>query len=196
MRMRVRVSAKVAGICGITSPIIAFATIALSISLHPWFRWADNALSDLGAIGVHYNIIFNLGLILAGIFGLVFTLGLPWNIKRKMGLAGVVFFGAGIISLIMIGVFPEGTFLHRSVSIDFYMLGFIGMVTLGIDQLRGRSERVWGWFILSTLILAISAILLLTTIPYNFGAAIPETIGAIAFSEFSIGLGGRLIGLF
>ncbi len=59
----------------------------------------------------------------AGICGLIFTLGLPWNIKRKMGIAGVVFFRAGMISLIIIGAFPKGTFLHRYVSIDFYLLG-------------------------------------------------------------------------
>jgi|Deesub1362A_J573_1020465.scaffolds.fasta_scaffold00018_213 hypothetical membrane protein len=187
---------KTSGACGILAPFIALSSISLSIYLHPWFRWADNALSDLGAIGVPYNFIFNLGLILTGILGVIFTFGLATLISRKMWILGVGFFGAGMVSLAFIGVFPEGIFLHKHVSIAFYLLSLIGMILMGADLLRVRSERVWGLFVLSIVILALTAITLLTTIPYPLGVAIPEIIGAIAFCEFSIGFGARLIEIF
>jgi len=59
MEMTERALVKIAGMCGILGPIIAFGSIATSVLLHPWFSWADNALSDLGAIGTSYNRVFN-----------------------------------------------------------------------------------------------------------------------------------------
>jgi hypothetical membrane protein len=140
-------------------------------------------------------MVFNLGLIAAGIAGLVFTLGLPRLVSRRVGLAGVAIFGAGMISLIMIGVFPSGTSPHGTVSVAFYALSLVGLVVLGVDQLRERSERAWGAFILSILGLAMAAIGFCNTIPYDLGAAIPEIIGAIAILEFSVVFGARLLGL-
>lgn len=174
-------------------PIIALAFIAVSISLNPWFTWADNALSDLGAIGESYNIIFNLGLILSGIAGVLFVLHLPKLTNGKMGTAGVITIGAGMISLILIGVFPSGTAPHWSVSIGFYGLSAFGMSLIGIDQVRRGPTRPWGILLLSILFLAIASIGLISTIPYELGAAIPEVIGAIAISEFSIAFGARLL---
>lgn len=195
MKTTERVSARTAGLCGILGPAIAFGSIAASIHLHPWFSWADNALSDLGATGTSHNMVFNLGLIAAGIAGLVFTLELPRLVSRRAGLAGVTILGAGMISLILIGAFPSGTSPHRAVSVTFYALCLVGLVVLGFDQLRERSDRAWGAFILSTVGLALAAIGLCTTIPYELGAAIPEIIGAIAILEFSIVFGARLLDL-
>lgn len=195
MKITERVSARTAGLCGILGPLIAFGAIAASILLHPWFSWADNALSDLGELGTSYNMIFNFGLIAAGIAGPVFTLGLPRLVSRRAGLAGAAIFGAGMISLILIGAFPEGASPHGLVSVAFYALSLVGLVVLGGDQLRERSERAWGAFILSIVGLALGAVGLGTTIPYDLGAAIPETIGAIVISEFSIVFGARLLAL-
>ncbi len=195
MKTTEKISARTAGLCGVLGPLIALGAIAASIHLHPWFSWADNALSDLGATGTSYNVVFNLGLIAAGIAGLVFTLGLPRLVSRRAGLAGVAIFGAGMISLILIGVFPSGMSPHGAVSVGFYALSLVGLVVLGVDQLRERSERAWGAFILSILGLALAAIVLCNTIPYNLGAAIPEIIGAIAILEFSVVFGARLLGL-
>ena len=190
-----KIPARTAGMCGILGPLIAFGAIAASIHLHPWFSWADNALSDLGALGTSYNTIFNLGLVASGIAGLIFTLGLPRLVSRRAGLVGVAVFGFGMISLILIGVFPSGTSPHGLVSVAFYGLSLLGLVILGVDQLRGRSERAWGAFILSILALALAAVKFLSIIPYDLGAAIPEIIGAIAILEFSLVFGARLLGL-
>lgn len=195
MKTTEKISARTAGLCGILGPLIALGAIAAAIHLHPWFSWADNALSDLGATGTSYNVVFNLGLIAAGIAGLVFTLGLPKLVSRRAGLAGAAIFGAGMISLILIGAFPSGMSPHGTVSVAFYVLSLVGLVVLGADQLREHSDRAWGAFILSITGLALAAIGFCNTIPYDLGAAIPEIIGAIAILEFSVVFGARLLGL-
>lgn len=191
----IRVSRKVAGLCGIISPIIAASFIAISILLHPWFSWADNALSDLGALGVQYNFIFNLGLVLSGLAGHLFAWGLPALMDRKVGLGGDVLFGFGTVLLVLTGVFPEGTSPHKTVSVAFYGLSAIAVLTIGIDQLRDKSEREWGIYLLSVIGLALVGLVLITTIPYKLGAAIPEVIGAVVISEFSMVFGARLLGI-
>lgn len=125
----------------------------------------------------------------------MFTLGLPRLVSGRTGLVGAAILGTGMISLILIGTFPSGTSPHGTVSVGFYALSLVGLMVLGMDQLRERSERAWGAFILSILGLALAAVWFLSTIPYNLGAAIPEIIGAIAISEFSIVFGTRLLGL-
>lgn len=189
------VSRRTSGFCGILGPILALLFIFLSISLHSWFSWPDNALSDLGALETSYNWVFNLGLALSGTAGFVFSLGLLRSLDRKVGVGGTIVFGVGMLFLILIGVFPSGTSPHVSVSIAFYSLCAIGMLIIGIDQLRVKSDRVWGVFTLSVLFLAIGTLILIRTIPYTLGAAIPESIGAIAISEFSISFGARFLGL-
>lgn len=191
-----KVSDRVAGACGILAPPIAFAAIVSSILIHPWFRWADNALSDLGALKTPYNFVFNSGLIAAGLLFLIFLSGFRRQVNRWLGRVGIIFWYASAISLILIGIFPSGTSPHQTVSEAFYGLGFLAFLTLGIDQLRERSERVFGALVLSVMVLALVSVVLLMTIPYNLGAAIPEIIGAVAFSEFSIIFGAKLLRLF
>lgn len=190
---RIQVPSRAAGICGVVSPLVAFGAIGASILLHDWFSWADNALSDLGALGTSYNLVFNLGLIVAGVLGVIFSLGLPKLIDEKVGVSGVIIFGVGMISLTLIGVFPSGTEPHEFVSIAFYALTTLALTIIGVDQLRGSSDRVWGIFVLSIIALALASIALINTIPRNLGAAIPEVIGALVISEFSIIFGIRLL---
>lgn len=194
MKFVKKISTNISGVCGILSPLIGFFLIFLSISLHPGFSWADNALSDLGAIWTVYNTVFNLGMILTGIVGLPFAVNLPKLTHGKIGSVGVLIFGLALISLISIGVFPEGTSPHHFVSVAFFSLGALGLTVLGIDELKGR-RWAWSAFLLSIVTSGLTSFLLLTTIPYDLGAAIPEMIGAITFSEFSIVYGIRLLTL-
>lgn len=189
------ISRKTSGLCGILGPILALLFIFLSIHLHSWFSWPDNALSDLGALETSHNWIFNLGLVLSGTAGSIFSLGLLRSLDRKVGVGGAIVFGVGMFFLILIGIFPSGTSPHVSVSTAFYSLCAIGMLIVGVDQLRVKSDRIWGVFTLSVVFLAIGSLILIRTIPCELGAAIPEVIGAIAISEFSISHGARSLNI-
>lgn len=186
-----KISKNISGLCGFLTPFLAFGIIFLSISLHPWFSWADKALSDLGAIQTSYNYVYNIGMVLTGILGCVFALNLPTLMNWRVGDIGVVFFGLGMGALILVGVFPLGTPPHSIVSIGFFSLSTLGMIIIGIDQVIS-SDWIWGSLILSLVILGLSTVFLITRIPYELGAAIPETIGAIVYSEFSLIYGIRL----
>lgn len=191
MRERIRMSKKQSGFFGVITPIIAFSTIYLAILLHPWFSWADNALSDLGACDTSYNYVYNVGMIFTGIFGVLFSLNLHKLMKGRVGKIGTVIFGGGMIFLTLVGVFPSGTPPHNTVSMAFFTLCTMGLVVIGCDQVHATEEG-WGAFTLSLVISGLSSLGLINTIPYELGAAIPEAIGAIAFSLFSIVFGLRL----
>lgn len=188
------ISFKISGICGILSPVSAFGFITAAILIHPWFRWPDHALSGLGALGTTHNFVYNLGLIVTGVLGLVFVLGL-WNFfESQISYLGSGLFGVGLVFLILVGVFPGGTGPHVFVSGAFFGFCAFGMLVIGLNLLRKPEERTWGVFMLAVLILGGAILWLGSTISYPLGAAIPETIGAVIFSQFSIVFGLRLIG--
>jgi hypothetical membrane protein len=97
---------KIAACFGALAPICAFLAIGISVALSPWFSWTNHTISDLGVSEVAY--IFNLGLILTGIFLLIFAIAYI-RIERhsRLGLAatiGLFFLGIGAMG---IGVFSE-----------------------------------------------------------------------------------------
>lgn len=190
--METILSKRKSGLAGIVGPAIAFLLISISILLRPEFSLPDNALSDLGAVGSSNNLIFNTGMVLSGLFGFIFSTSLPSLSNGKIGLVGSLFLMGGTASLMLIGIFPSGTSPHMEVSIGFFLLSAIGIIVTGIDQLLERSTRSWGVFSLSIALLGISSLILLYTIPYDLGAAIPELIGSITISEFIVVFGGRL----
>lgn len=184
---------RVSGYFGFLGPLIAVIAIIASILIHPWFEWADNALSDLGAIGTSYNIIFNLGLVLSGVSGFIFSLGIPEIVEEWLGRLGACVLVAAMFTLCLIGIFPSGTSPHMLVSISFFALFALAIFLIGIDQFLEEHTRPWGIFCISILILALTSLGLISRIPYDLGAAIPEVIGITVIAEFSIAFGYRLV---
>ena len=74
------------------SGLIALATglltIILAISMNPWFSLERNALSDLGALGIPNNYVFNTGLMITSIFMLTYSIYLVSIINNKIGIIG------------------------------------------------------------------------------------------------------------
>jgi hypothetical membrane protein len=80
---------KISGISGIIAPLIAFTLILLAIAYSPNFSWAENALSDLGVQEGVTAVLFNNGLIITGVLGILFATGLfkflQENLLGKIG---------------------------------------------------------------------------------------------------------------
>ncbi len=183
-----------AGACGIAAPFIAYIFIGIAILINSWFTWADHALSDLGATGVSYNNVFNFGVMVAGMAGVIFAMGIFRYSEGKAGAAGTLLFLLGMICLILVGIFPMGNSPHYYVSILFFALSIIGMVLIGIDQLWDIAEPIWGVFILSVVGLTlINVALLYYAVPYELGPAIPEFVATIPMMMFSLVWGARLL---
>lgn len=64
---------KASALLGIGAVISLYATIALSISISPWFSWVDNALSDLGNLRYGSAPIFNGGLLITGLLLILYS---------------------------------------------------------------------------------------------------------------------------
>jgi hypothetical membrane protein len=177
---------RIAGLCGVVTPIVAFSCIFLAISLSPGFSWTDNALSDLG-VG-KAAIIFNMGLVLAGILAVVFGTGL-WVVFRRriLGRVGGFLFYLGGFALSGIGVFSEAAgAIHFYFSVTFFVLIPLSLFFLGTESILTGSGR----FGLFTIALGVVAL-----VPWVFswkGVAIPESISALSMSAWSFVQGIRI----
>ncbi len=197
-------SSRTAGICGILAPIIGLGCIGLAILYSPWFSWTTNWLSDLGgfpgaepvwaAHGIS-SILFNAGLIVAGILGIFFAMGL-----RKSGLLNTILGNAGTMSLLLttcaligVGIFPETTGTpHRFFSVVFFFMISLSLLLIGIAFLKS-SERTFGGFTLALFIFGLISIPLFLT-PKPLGSnAVAEMIPIVSISLFSIVFGAKLL---
>ena len=161
---------KIIAVCGILIPIIIFTSIFIAISVAPWFKWTNNALSDLGVRGLS-AFFFNNGLILGGFFIFIFSLCLLRLLKNKIG--AYLLLGSSI-SLIGIGIFPETIIiLHYLTSTTFFILLTIAMLIIGITMYINNSYKKLGT---TALIFSIIALLSPLTLGHFTGIAIPEAI--------------------
>lgn len=184
---------EISGICGLLAPFVAYVFITISILINrSWFNWADYALSHLGEAGTPYNYVFNAGLIITGILGIIFLFGMIQFVEDWTGYYGLAFLGAGMVFLILVGVFPMGRGPHFWVSVLFFVTSLSGITAFGVDQIWDLVEPVWGTFILSSVVLSIAMVGLITTIPYEIGAAIPEFIGTIPIMQFVLVFSARM----
>ena len=163
---------------GLISPWIGFGFVALAMYLNSsWFSITDNAISDLENIyhpWVNYPWVLSLGLILSGLGMVYFSQGLRVEF-RNVAQLGVLIFSAGMVFLVLIGVFPEGTPLHWYVSWLFFLFASFGILIVGIQLLLNRSNKL-GW--ISILLFVIGWALASWALMTFKGVAIAELIGA------------------
>jgi len=177
---------RIAGLCGVATPVVAFLCIFLAISLSPWFSWSANALSDLG-VG-EAAPVFNSGLMAGGILTMVFAAGLSMAFRgRALGRVGAVLLFFDAIALFGIGLFSEAAgVIHLYFSVAFFVLFPISLFLLGASAIVAGSKK-FGIFTIAAGILA--------ALPWAFsweGVAIPETISALVASTWSVTQGARL----
>lgn len=164
-------------IAGILAPIVSFLFIAIAVATHPWFSFTENALSDLGALHTENNWIFNLALILGGSLAMVFSLYLQKKGSNAVENAGYAVFLIASIFMTSIGVFPEGTSVHFTVSLMFYILSAVAMSISGIGFFISK-RRCEG---AASIIFVSFGLLVALAVKWK-GIAIPETIGALAIA--------------
>lgn len=58
---------------GIFSIVVLYSSIFASIHVSPWFKWTENALSDLGNLSHNSAPIFNLGLLISGLLIILYS---------------------------------------------------------------------------------------------------------------------------
>ncbi len=88
--------------------LVFFGAVLISIVLNPWFDYRTHALSDLGSIGANQAWIFNLGLILTGILGIIFAIRILIRLPKPMDIFGYGML-TGAIFYIFVGIFPDNS---------------------------------------------------------------------------------------
>ncbi len=179
---------RVAGLCGVLTPIVVLTLILLAIHYSPWFSWTENALSDLGVQGIA-AILFNSSLIIGGALTIIFAIGVRETLLNKaLGRIGMLIFILDAAMLCAIGIFPETAGdIHLYVSVAFFVLLPISLFLIGVSMMQEGSERKYGLFTI------IAGIVAATVWMFQWEAvAIPEMIAALAVSVWSIMLGIKL----
>jgi hypothetical membrane protein len=187
---RAHVWVKLSGIMGVVTPFVAFACILLSISSYPLFSWTNNALSDLGVKEGITAPLFNSGLIISGIFALVFAAGLLRLLPNSLiSRIGILIFIFAALALTAIGIFPENAKpMHYFASVAFFALFATAMLVVSAALLYARKLKT-GLFTLVIAIVSIIPWAIEFSIRFVPGVAIPEAISALAASVWSIILG-------
>jgi hypothetical membrane protein len=146
---------KLAGFCGLTSFLILIICITITLQQSPWFNWTENWLSHIGgffggksiwsARGIT-SIIFNFGLITAGIIGLIFSYIIKKGNHFKTKTGGYIpsFFSFSMIALTSCGIFPTTTYyVHVLFSILFLGVIPILLIFLSFEIKKLYSKKLW-----------------------------------------------------
>jgi len=121
-----------------------FAAVAISLIFNPWFDYKVHTLSDLGAMSSNNGWIFNLGMMISGALGAVFS----WRVLVKQNyplwIYGYIMLISAII-MILIGLFPDDLYVyvipntvtvHKFLSILGALLSSIGMLLYAIYWIK------------------------------------------------------------
>ena len=180
-----------AGVCGIISQVIGLTVLLVTVINSSWFSWTENYLSVLGVEG-STTTLFNSGLILTGVFSLVFAIGLGRSLLsgRLLGKLGMVSLALGSSAISAMGIFPRTTGLpHNCASLVFLIFVYLGIFLVGVMEITA-SQKIWGWLSLAACVLIIA--FWLVPWPWN-GGAIPQLFFCLPWSLWTIAFGVRLL---
>ena len=175
---------------GVASTAIALAGIAGATAASPTFRWTGNALSDLGQPGAPAatpitTLLFDGGLVLGGVVGLLFVYTLWAGSEHALERVAGVPFAVALLGMAGVGVFPSSQPLHVPAALTLYLGSVVAMAMYAVGNvLAGARTRgavtvalvvvhvgVWWWWSAGGAVT-------------RGGLAIPETIGAALFGAW------------
>jgi len=126
-------------VAGTLGPIVAMTGIGTAAYINrSWWHFTENAISDLGKVGLPRNYVLNVSFVIASALMLYCISG--WKTRNVVERTGVVIFGIGVAFLALIGIFPEGTPPHHAISWAFFIVSSVGLVVAGVGmELSGDS---------------------------------------------------------
>ena len=188
---RAAVVRRITGVCGIISQLVGLtALFVAAISNSPWFSWTENHISVFGVEG-SAKTLFNGGLILAGIFSLIFAIGLGrCLLSGRLGQLAMVSLILGSIAVFDMGVFPRTfDFMHGASTVAFYVCIIVALILAGAAAITA-SQIIWG--LLSITAAVFVAALLLIPGPLA-GGAVSQLLAYLPWSLWTIAIGVMLL---
>ena len=185
---------RISGVCGVLTPVVAVICISLAINSAPEFSWVESALSDLGLVLGATSAFFNYGLIISGILGFVFATGVFGFLGESVvSRTGAFILVVAMVAFTAIGVFPENVRpTHFLVSVAFFVLLPISMLIITAAFWLKRQVRM----AVFTLVMAVSAAapwVLLFTVRYVSGVAVPEAASGLVASVWTLVLSCKML---
>ena len=154
---------------GVLGPLMVYLSIAVSLTVSPWFNWETNALSDLGhAVTSNAASMFNLGLLLAGFFLMLYTL----TVFKKHAKYSSVCLLVSTFLVQLLAVFNEAYGqLHYMLAVPHFVMLSITTIVYTLEK---RSKLAF-----TTFLIVMFSWLLYTMNIFNIGVAVPETISKL-----------------
>ncbi|MGC8514719.1 MAG: DUF998 domain-containing protein [Thermoplasmata archaeon] len=165
---------------GMISMISAVVWISAAIAINPSFDFYTGALSQLGSPGANSPWVYNVGLMFTSVLLFVFACSLLLYSKNRIESAGSSFLIISSLFLALIGIYHGGTYPHDFVSLWFFILGDISIITWGIGLIL--DDRKWSVYVL---VLALLASTLGFGLPWPSSAEL-ETFGTAAIGFWAI----------
>ena len=182
---------RITGVCGIISQLVGLtALLVASISNSPWFSWTEEHISAFGVEG-SAKMIYNGGLILAGILSIIFAIGLGrCLLSGWLGQLAIGFLILGSLAVFAMGAFPRTwDFAHGASTVAFYVCIILALLLAGVTAITA-SQIAWG--LLSITAAVFVAALLLIPGPLA-GGAIGQLLAYLPWSLWMIAFGVMLL---
>jgi hypothetical membrane protein len=179
-------SPRVGSICGIIGSI-AFAALWIgAVYLDGNWVLGEMTLSELGDRSRPGSLVFNGGVIFAGIMFMAFSAGLYRVLSSSvLGRLGTIVLAISSIFLIGVGVFPIDTGTpHTIVSIAFFTLGAIALALLVVPAWRSHVLHRGGGLV--TLVLLLISLAGLATLALPAAEAL--SVGCLILWAVLIGI--------
>ncbi len=181
---------RIAGVCGITSQLAVLLVLLAAIASSPWFSWTEDYISVFGVEGSTATL-FNSGLILAGVFSLIFAIGLGKSLlSGRLGQLGMASLVLGSMAISATGIFPRTIDIpHDLASVAFFIFIIMALLLVGVAAIAASQMR-WGSFSLTAGVL----ILAFWLVPWSWsGGAIPQLLFCLPWSLWTVVFGVRLL---
>jgi hypothetical membrane protein len=183
---------RLGGLCGVVGSVLTIAMVYAATAISPWFRWAANALSELGVGEV--SLIFNSAVMIGGVLNFLFALGIrEYLAGGRLVKAGVALIMLGSASLSLVGVFTIAyPVLHGIVALGEFVLAPLGFILIGFSARDSAVKKLSITAGIAALI-AILILPILLALPFTVGFAVPEMIEALIVAAWIIFMGTKLL---
>ena len=181
---------RITGVCGIISQLVGLTTLLMAVSSSPWFSWTGNHISVFGVEG-SAKTLFNGGLILAGIFSLIFAIGLGrCLLSGRLGQLAMVSLILGSIAVFDMGIFPRTfDFMHGAATTAFFVFITLALLLIGAAAITA-SQMAWGLLSITAAVLVAGPLLVLGPLS---GGAIGQLFAYLPWSLWMIAFGVMLL---
>ena len=187
---RAAVVRRITGGCGIISQLVGITALVMVISNAPWFSWTENHISVFGVEG-SAKTLFNGGLILAGIFSLIFAIGLGrCLLSGRLGQLAMVSLILGSAAVFTMGTFPRTfDFMHGVSTTAFFVFITLALLLIGVAAITA-SQMTWGLLSITAGVLVAAPQLVLGPLS---GGAILQLFAYLPWSLWMIAFGIMLL---